>query len=284
MLLGQDVGPLPDPEGARSLRTFRLVGARARRRSAPSAPTSSGSHGAAWTASTWNRIPRRALTIRRDLGDGLERPDLVVGEHHGHQDRAVRDRPLDVRRVDAPVAVDGHLDDLEPELLEVRERVADRVVLHRRGDDPRAARPAGPRGALEREVDRLGPAAREHDLAGVRPDRPREPLVRVVEGLAGGPTPGVRGRRVAEDAAQVRQHRLEDLGAQRRRRGVVEVDRHGPRIVRPGASGSDAGPGAEPGAPGPGAARSRPCPYTLAEPPRPSRRPRGTHAQARSPC
>ena len=64
-----------------------------------------------------------------DVGDRLERPDLVVREHHGHERRALRDRAVDVGRVDAPVAVDRHLHDLEPEVLEVRERVTDRVVL-----------------------------------------------------------------------------------------------------------------------------------------------------------
>ena len=92
-----------------------------------------------------------------------------------------------VRGVDAPVPVDGDLDDLESELLEMAERVSDGVVLHRRGDDPRAARPARPRGPLDGQVVGLGPAAGDHDLAGVRPDRARQALVRRIEGLAGGP-------------------------------------------------------------------------------------------------
>ena len=128
---------------------------------------------------------------------------------------------------DAPVAVDRHLDDLEPELLEVGQRVADGVVLDRRRHDPVPARLAGPRGALEREVVRLRAAAREHDLAGVAADRAGEPLVRVVERLAGDPPERVRRRRVAEHAAEERRHRLEHLGAQRRRGGVIEIDRHG---------------------------------------------------------
>ena len=64
-----------------------------------------------------------------------------------------------------------------------------------------------------------------------RADRPREPLVGVVERLAGDAAERVRRRRVAERAAEERQHRLEHLGAQGRRRGVIEVDRHRAAIV-----------------------------------------------------
>ena len=102
---------------------------------------------------------------RRDLGDRLERPDLVVGEHHGDEDRLVVERRLELVGVDAPVPIDRQLDDLEAELLEVAQRVPDRVMLDRRRHDPVAVRLAGPRGALQREVVRLGAAGREDDLA-----------------------------------------------------------------------------------------------------------------------
>ena len=62
----------------------------------------------------------------------------------------------------------------------------DGVVLDGARDDPRPAGAAGPRGALDREVARLGAAAREHDLARVRADRRREAVVGVVERLARG--------------------------------------------------------------------------------------------------
>ena len=105
---------------------------------------------------------------RGDLGDRLDRADLVVGEHDRDEDRLVVERRLELVRVDPAVAVDRQLDDLEPELLEVAQRVADRVVLDRRGHDPVAARLAGPRRALEREVVRLRAARREDDLAAPR--------------------------------------------------------------------------------------------------------------------
>ena len=48
-----------------------------------------------------------------DLGDRLDRADLVVGEHDADQDRPVGDRGVDLVRVDPAVAVDRQLDDLE---------------------------------------------------------------------------------------------------------------------------------------------------------------------------
>ena len=136
-------------------------------RSAPSASTSRSTHGAAWTASTWSSTPRRARTTAATSAIGWIVPTSLFAEHHRTERRPVRDRALDVGGIDAPVPVDRHLDDLEAELLEVVERVADGMVLDRRRDDPVAARLAGPRGALEGEVAGLGPAAREHDLPRV---------------------------------------------------------------------------------------------------------------------
>ena len=62
-------------------------------------------YGAAWTASTWSRIPLRAWTISAIRAIGWIGADLVVGEHHGHEDRPVRDRRLQLVRIDPPVAV-----------------------------------------------------------------------------------------------------------------------------------------------------------------------------------
>ena len=127
-------------------------------RSAPSAATSRSTYGAAWTASTWSRTPRCGPDPRGDLVDRLDRADLVVGEHDRDEDRPVGERRLELVGVHPPVAVDRQLDDLEPELLEVAQRVADRVMLDRRGHDPMAARLAGPGRALEGEVVGLRPA------------------------------------------------------------------------------------------------------------------------------
>ena len=179
------------------------------------------------------------LDLGRDLGERLDAADLVVREHDRDEDRLVGDRGVELVRVDAAVAVDRHLDDLEAEPLEVLERVADGVVLDRRGHDPVAAGLARPRGALDREVVRLGAARREDDLARLRVQALRDALVGLVEPGPGLAPERVRGRRVAELLGQEREHRLERLGAEGRRGGVVEVDGHRPglyagRPVSPG--------------------------------------------------
>ncbi len=110
-----------------------------------------------------------------DLGDRLDRAHLVVGEHDRDEDRLVVERRLELVGVHPAVAVDRQLDDLEAELLEVAQRVPDRVVLDRRGHDAMAARLAGPRRALEREVVRLGAAGREDDLAALRVELRQRP-------------------------------------------------------------------------------------------------------------
>ena len=120
--------------------------------------------------------------------------------------------------------------------------MADGVVLDRRGHDPVAARLAGPGRALEREVVRLGAAGREDDLAGLGVEARRDPLVGLVERGPGRPAERVRRARVAEGLGQVRQHRVEDLAAERGRRRVVEVDRHGPDRTPDPCLGSVTGP------------------------------------------
>ena len=203
-------------------------------RSAPSSGSFRSTYGAACTASTWSRTPFRASHPPRDLGDRLDRAHLVVGEHDRDEDGPVGELRLEGVRVDPAVAVDRQLDDLEPELLEVAQRVADRVVLDRRRHDPMAVRLARPRRALQGEVVRLGAARREHELARLDAEARRQPVVGVVEPGPCHPPEGVRRRRVPEGVREERQHRVEDLAADRGRRRVVQVDRHRCRIVRPG--------------------------------------------------
>ena len=203
-------------------------------------------YGAAWTASTWKTTPLRVRTPCGDLGDRLDRADLVVGEHDRDQDRLVVECRLELVGIDPAVAVDRQLDDLEAELLEVAQRVADRVVLDRRGDDPVAAPLAGPGRALQREVVRLGAAGREDDLATLGIETLRDALVGVVERGAGGPSVGVGRARVAERLGQERQHRVEDLAPERGRRRVIEIDRHGPDRTPDPCLGSVTGPDIRP--------------------------------------
>ena len=94
----------------------------------------------------------------------------------------------------------------------------------------------GPGRALQREVVGLGAAGREDDLAGLCVEPRGQPLMRLVEARPCRATELVGRAGVAERLGEVRQHRVEDLAAERGRRRVVEVDRHGLDRT-PGASG-----------------------------------------------
>ena len=201
-------------------------------RSAPRSCTSSPSVGAAWTASTWNRIPRRARSRSAISRTGWIDADLVVGEHHRDERRPLVQGRLEPVRVHAAEAVDGDLHHLETELLQVAHGVPDGVVLHGARHEPVAVRLAGPRRALDRQVVRLRAAGGDHELAGRPTERDRQALVGLVERVAGDPAERVSRRGVPEQAAQVREHGLQGLGAQRRGRRMVQVDRHQGRIVR----------------------------------------------------
>ena len=93
-------------------------------------------------------------------------------------------------------------------------------------DDVAPARALGPGDALDREVVGLRPAAGEDDLPRLRVDGAGDDLPCLVDALARTPAAPMQARRIAPVLTQIRQHGLEHLGAQRARRGVVEVDRH----------------------------------------------------------
>ena len=135
--------------------------------------------GAAWTASTWMSARPAARTRRTSGGQVGDGAHLVVGELERHQAGPLGERLVERVGVDPAVAVDGHPDDLEAELLEAGARVEHRAMLHGGGHDAVADGLARPRGALDGEVDGLRAAAREHDLARVgaerRGDRSRGP-------------------------------------------------------------------------------------------------------------
>ena len=113
---------------------------------------------------------------------------------------------------------------LEAELLELMAGVEHSVVLHGRGYDvvARVAQCVG--GALQCGVVRLGPAAREDDLADASAENPRHRLASVVYGFPRLLGQGVDARRIAVALAEVRQHLLKHLGPHRRGGGVVHVD------------------------------------------------------------
>ena len=144
------------------------------------------------------------------------------------------ERRVDLVRVDPTVAVHRQLDDLEAELLEVAQAVADRVMLDRARHDPVATRLAGPGRPLQGEVVGLGPAGGEDDLA--RPRRraatraargPRRGTARARRPRRG-PTTGCRTA-LARGSGTIASTTSRRTGG---RGGVIEVDRPSRPIVR----------------------------------------------------
>lgn len=161
-----------------------------------------------------------------DLGEWLDRADLVVGVHHRHQDSACGDGLLDLGGVDAADAVDGQVGDGKASLLELGAGGQHRLVLNRRGDQVVAAGAQRHGGAGDGEVVALGGAGGEHDLllcAGAK--EPAEPLAGRADGGGGLLAVAVRAGGVAEHGGEVGQHRPERAGVKGGGGLVVQVDR-----------------------------------------------------------
>jgi len=199
-----------------------------------------------------------------DVRHRLDRAHFVVGHHHRDQNRLGVESPIEFVRIDTPESIDRNLHDLEPELLQIADRVTDRMVFDLRDDDAVTARLAGPGRTLDGQVVRLGPARGEHDFAGRGAEGTRDLLVGFVETGTRTAARSVERGGVAKLLREVRQHGLEGFAPQRSGGGVVEIDRHrrdctpgpdparmnrssGRRARRPGALQQQPGPvGARP--------------------------------------
>ncbi len=161
----------------------------------------------------------------RDLGDRLNGPDLVVGEHDADEKRIGADGGRHGCRLDDPAAIDRHIGDLDSEVrTEIAGGAEHGAVLDGRGDQVPLTRPGQGR-TLEGQVVALGAAAGEHHLVRVAAEHAGHlgagPGARV-----GGPSAErVEVRRIAEFAAQIGFHGLEHPRMHGGRRRVVEIDR-----------------------------------------------------------
>ena len=161
-----------------------------------------------------------------DLGERLQDADLVVGGHHRHEHGLVGDRCAQLVELDEPVRVDTKARDPPAFALERLERIEHRLVLGHHRHDVVAAFAAGVRRALDRQVVRLGRAAREYNLARRRADERGDFPAGTNDSLVGLPAVGVLAAgRIAEALGEVRQHRLEHTRIDRCRGVVVEIDR-----------------------------------------------------------
>ena len=111
------------------------------------------------------------LRDRADLRDRLQHADLVVGGHDRDEDRLVGDRRAQLVEADAAVLLHRQVGDARALLLELLARVDHRLVLGDARDDVVALLAVHLGDALDREVVRLGGAAREDDLLRVGADQ-----------------------------------------------------------------------------------------------------------------
>jgi hypothetical protein len=175
------------------------------------------------------------VEARRDLRDGLDGADLVVGGLEGHHPGAGRDQVDDVVGGDPPVPVDRHHGARHAAAPGPPVGgVAHGAVLD--GAEQRGVAAVGT--ALEEPeqapVHGLGARGGEGDLVAAHPQRPGHHLAGVVEqqpGVAAGP---VQAPRVAPATLVRRGQDLARRGVQRLARGRVEVDRRGIRHNRHG--------------------------------------------------
>jgi len=163
--------------------------------------------------------PRRPLPDEgRHLGQRLDRPHLVVGEHDGDDPDAGVEGVAEGVQVDGPRGVDG-----DGGAAHGAAGQQDGMVLDGRAEDGAAGDGMG---AEDGQIVRLGPPGGEHDLARLAPERGGDVVAGVVDGLPGGPGHGVAPRRVPEVLGQVGQHGGHGLGAHGRRRRVVQIRAH----------------------------------------------------------
>ena len=160
-----------------------------------------------------------------ELGDGLDRADLVVRQHHGDKDGLVRDRLAQLLRGDPAELVRRQVVDLETLPLEPLGGIQRRLVLGADRDDVIALFLVELSGALQGQVDALGGARGEDQLLLVAADQRRDLLAGPVHRLFGLPPERVAARsRVAELGREVRHHRLQHPRVERGGGVVVHVD------------------------------------------------------------
>ena len=166
---------------------------------------------------------------RREVGDRLDRADLVVGVHHRDDGGLARDRRGQRRRGDDAGGVDRQQRGGPPAAGECLDRVQHRLVLDAGRDDVAARRRRGGRldrfgGAAQRQVVRLGAAAGEHDLGRLAADQLGDGGSRLVEQRLR-PLPEVMNARwIAEIFLERARHGFDDQRVWRGGRVVVEVD------------------------------------------------------------
>ena len=177
---------------------------------------------------------------RADLGNGLDRADLVVGVHDRHKTGVVPNGVCDLLGQDDAVFTDGKQRDLKPLPLQLFECVQDRVMLERGGDDVHFSLPlAEPRGAQKRLIVGLAAAGGEGDLSRGAAETVRHALPRRGKRLGGSLTERVQAGRVAILLLQIREHGFDGGTAHFGRRRVIQINSfHMSSVTRSGRTQS----------------------------------------------
>ena len=174
-------------------------------------------------------LGRDARQPVRDLGDRLDRAELVV-DQHDRDDRGVgAHRRDDVGGGDHARAVGRHHGQLVALADQHLGGAQHRGVLDRGDDQVTAARAR--RRADQAQRIGLGAAAGEQDLRRRRrAQQLRDPLARLLDRARRRRAQRVRRRRVREQVARRARHRLQHFGRRRRRGGVVQIN-HRPQYI-----------------------------------------------------
>ena len=169
------------------------------------AECSSGLHG---VGVEWNLVSTGDLA---DLGNGLDGAHFVVGVHDADEGRVRADGLLDVGRIDQAMMIHRHVGHLKAKvLLQLLQRVADGVVLDRRGDDVVLfGTVTSLKGhAAQRQIVALGAATGKDHLSGAAVQDAGHGLARLVHGVVGLAPQGVDAGSVAILLGPVGQHGL----------------------------------------------------------------------------
>ena len=169
------------------------------------------------------RVAQHALAAanRGHLLDGEQDPGLVVGVHHRNDGRVGPDGLFENVQVQRAVGLDGQVGDVVAVLLEVLPELDVGGVLDLGGDDVTLA--GGVEGRLDGGVVRLGAAACERDLLGVRVHQGRHPFTGRLHVPMHARAEAVGARRVAPVVAKERDHGVHDLGCDPCGGVVVEI-------------------------------------------------------------
>ena len=175
------------------------------------------------------RMELRTVRVgdRGEFSDRLHCADLVVRMHDRHEDGLVRDRRLEVGRVDDTATVDWQQSGRPPTLGEGLEGRQYRLVFYRAGNQMATLGWCQGLGhATNGKVVRFGPTAGEDDFLGTCPDQRGDRGAGVIDVRFGRLPKSMDARGVAEVVAKDPADRLDDLGMHRGRGVMIDVDAH----------------------------------------------------------